>query len=60
MGNLDNRYIYTRYGYPHHTIDTAVWWHYMLEMAFYWSLFFTQFSDVKRKVETKNSSQPDL
>ena len=21
----------------------------MLEMAFYWSLFFTQFSDVKRK-----------
>ena len=29
--------------------DRAVWWHYMLEMAFYWSLFFTQFSDVKRK-----------
>ena len=29
--------------------DTEVWWHYMLEMAFYWSLFFTQFSDVKRK-----------
>ena len=25
----------------------------MLEMAFYWSLFFTQFSDVKRKVKTK-------
>ena len=21
----------------------------MIEMAFYWSLFFTQFSDVKRK-----------
>ena len=31
--------------------DPAVWWHYMLEMAFYWSLFFSQFSDVKRKVE---------
>ena len=30
--------------------DPAVWWHYMLEMAFYWSLFFTQFFDVKRKV----------
>ena len=24
----------------------------MLEMAFYWSLFFTQFFDVKRKVGT--------
>ena len=29
--------------------EPEVWWHYMLEMAFYWSLFFTQFSDVKRK-----------
>ena len=29
--------------------DSEVWWHYMIEMAFYWSLFFTQFSDVKRK-----------
>ena len=36
----------------HHIIflaDPAVWWHYMLEMAFYWSLLFTQFTDVKRK-----------
>ena len=33
----------------HSLPDRAVWWHYMLEMAFYWSLFFTQFSDVKRK-----------
>jgi len=37
------------YSYPNHNIDSDVWWHYMLEMAFYWSLFFTQFSDVKRK-----------
>ena len=29
--------------------DPAVWWHYMLEMAFYWSLLVTQFTDVKRK-----------
>ena len=34
---------------PNSLLDRAVWWHYMLEMAFYWSLFFTQFSDVKRK-----------
>jgi len=37
------------YNYPNHQIETDVWWYYMLEMAFYWSLFFTQFSDVKRK-----------
>jgi len=37
------------YDYPFHPLDPAVWWHYMLEMAFYWSLFFSQFSDVKRK-----------
>jgi hypothetical protein len=36
--------------------DPAVWWHYMLEMAFYWSLFFTQFFDVKRKVMIRNKS----
>ena len=34
----------------HHIFaDPAVWWHYMLEMAFYWSLLVTQFTDVKRK-----------
>jgi len=37
------------YGYPFHSIDNEVWWHYMLEMAFYWSLTITQFTDVKRK-----------
>jgi len=37
------------YNYPFHPLDPTVWWHYMLEMAFYWSLFFTQFFDVKRK-----------
>ena len=31
------------------SLDPAVWWHYMLEMAFYWSLLVTQFTDVKRK-----------
>jgi len=37
------------YNYPFHQLDPAVWWHYMLEMAFYWSLLVTQFTDVKRK-----------
>lgn len=37
------------YNYPFHSLDPAVWWHYMLELAFYWSLFITQFFDVKRK-----------
>jgi len=40
---------YCWYEYPYHPLDPAVWWHYMLEMAFYWSLFITQFFDVKRK-----------
>merc|ERR1739838_694179 len=40
---------YCWYGYPFHAIDNDVWWHYMLEMAFYWSLTFTQFRDVKRR-----------
>ena len=30
--------------------DSAVWWHYMWELAFYWSLFISQFFDAKRKV----------
>ena len=25
-------------------------WYYMVELTFYWSLFFSQFVDVKRKV----------
>jgi len=37
------------YGYPHHSVDDGVWYYYMLELAFYWSLFFSQFRDVKRK-----------
>lgn len=37
------------YDYPFHALDPAVWWHYMLEMAFYLSLLVTQFTDVRRK-----------
>lgn len=37
------------YNYPHHNVDTDVWWYYMAELAFYWGLLGTQFVDVKRK-----------
>lgn len=35
--------------YPFHEIEEKVWWYYMMEMSLYWCLFFTQFSDIKRK-----------
>jgi len=35
--------------YPNHHIDPSIWWYYMIELTFYWSLFFSQFVDVKRK-----------
>ena len=31
-------------------VEEGVWWYYQLEMALYWCLFFTQFTDIKRKV----------
>lgn len=37
------------YGFPHHSVDTDVWWYYMLGSAFYWSLMMSQFFDVARK-----------
>ncbi|XP_023326730.1 ceramide synthase 6 [Eurytemora carolleeae] len=37
-------------GYPNlHYIDGEIWFYYMAELTFYWSLFFSQFVDVKRK-----------
>ena len=41
--------ILSRYNYPHHDVPQEVWWYYMVELSFYWSLSFSQFFDVKRK-----------
>lgn len=37
------------YKYPYHPVTNDIWWYYMVSMAFYWSLSFSQFFDVKRK-----------
>ena len=38
----------------YHIIIVLSRWYYMVELTFYWSLFFSQFVDVKRKVIKKN------
>ncbi|CAJ0957627.1 unnamed protein product, partial [Mesorhabditis belari] len=35
-------------GYPFHTVDRSVWWYYMIETSFYYSLLLSAFFDVKR------------
>jgi sphingoid base N-palmitoyltransferase len=37
------------YNYPHQNLTSDIWWYYMINMAFYWSLAMSQFFDVKRK-----------
>lgn len=37
------------YGYPHQSVESGIWWYYMISMSFYWSLTASQFLDVKRK-----------
>jgi len=36
----DTRYCW--YTYPHDLVDGAIWWYYMIELTFYWSLTFSQ------------------
>ncbi len=35
--------------HPNHPLTNDIFWYYMIELAFYWSLVFSQFIDVKRK-----------
>jgi len=37
------------YNYPYHPVTDDIWWYYMISMAFYWALSFSQFFDVRRK-----------
>ncbi|KAK2146725.1 hypothetical protein LSH36_586g01019 [Paralvinella palmiformis] len=37
------------YNYPWHPIPGEIYWYYMVELGFYWSLVFSLFMDVKRK-----------
>lgn len=37
------------YSYPYHALTPGIWWYYMIELSFYWSLTFSQFFDIKRK-----------
>ncbi|XP_013791341.1 ceramide synthase 6-like [Limulus polyphemus] len=37
------------YDYPHQSVTSDMWWYYMVELGFYWSLTFSQFMDIKRK-----------
>lgn len=34
--------------YPFHHLTTPLWWYYILETAFYWSLIFSSVFDIKR------------
>jgi len=36
-------------GYPNHEQDIGIFWYYMIELGFYYSLIVSQFFDVKRK-----------
>ncbi|XP_054640173.1 ceramide synthase 5 isoform X2 [Dunckerocampus dactyliophorus] len=37
------------YGYPYQVMTPELYRYYMAELAFYWSLMFSQFTDIKRK-----------
>ncbi|KAF3856613.1 hypothetical protein F7725_017336 [Dissostichus mawsoni] len=37
------------YGYPYQVMTPGLYYYYVTELAFYWSLMFSQFTDIKRK-----------
>ncbi|XP_034061637.1 ceramide synthase 5 isoform X2 [Gymnodraco acuticeps] len=38
------------YGYPYQVMTPGLYYYYVTELAFYWSLMFSQFTDIKRKL----------
>ena len=40
---------YCWYDYPNHSVDSDVWWYYMVSLSFYWSMTFTHFFEIRRK-----------
>uniref|UniRef100_A0A8C6T3E8 Ceramide synthase 5 n=1 Tax=Neogobius melanostomus TaxID=47308 RepID=A0A8C6T3E8_9GOBI len=37
------------YGYPYQPLSSGMYYFYVIQLAFYWSLMFSQFTDIKRK-----------
>uniref|UniRef100_A0A8C0GWA5 Ceramide synthase 5 n=1 Tax=Chelonoidis abingdonii TaxID=106734 RepID=A0A8C0GWA5_CHEAB len=37
------------YNYPFQPLTSSLYYYYIMELAFYWSLMFSQFTDIKRK-----------
>ncbi|KAI1900022.1 hypothetical protein AGOR_G00067940 [Albula goreensis] len=37
------------YSYPYQVLTPGLYYYYVMELAFYWSLMFSQFTDIKRK-----------
>ena len=37
------------HNFPYHSLPNDVWWYYMIELSYFWSLIISQFVDVKRK-----------
>ena len=37
------------FDFPFHSITNDIWWYYMIELSYFWSLIISQFVDVKRK-----------
>uniref|UniRef100_A0A673MJK5 Ceramide synthase 5-like n=1 Tax=Sinocyclocheilus rhinocerous TaxID=307959 RepID=A0A673MJK5_9TELE len=37
------------YNYPYQVLTSGLYYYYITELAFYWSLMFSQFTDIKRK-----------
>ncbi|XP_059925597.1 ceramide synthase 5 [Gadus macrocephalus] len=37
------------YNYPYQVLTPGLYYYYVMELAFYWSLMFSQFTDIKRK-----------